>query len=408
MPPKDPSRAVENRLSDSPASRFWRELFSNSGQFPIAIILWEILSEHWEYLLKPDMYILAPSAIFQAYFLSRRLDLPGWQKFLGNLIAPALYTAGEMFFEGMEFFAAPHHLAFWVFAILIGALQAAQTRRVGWFAESLLIVENVLRAQILFVLYAAFETIANPAQTVSLSEFFKDTSHQFIALATFLLGISVGLANANAGRYLGLLRQTASQLRVYSEWLLGRDLLGRAFGAPEALQLSRQRRTILFMDIRGFTPWSEKHSPEEMANLLNQYYAIAESVFARHRVVKFKFTADEIMAVFLDPDDAVTGALTLRQRARDFLQLHGLDAGLGLHTGLLVEGLLGSPQLKFYDVIGDTVNTANRIERIAGPGEVWISEDLRANLAVWRPLGGAQEISLKGKERQIKVYQIQL
>ncbi len=408
MSAKDLSRAVENRLSDSPASRFWQELFRNSGQFPMGILLLELLAEGWEYFTKPDLYVLIPSAMLQAYALSRRPVLTGWQKFFGNLIAPALYTLVEMAFEWTEFFFAPHHIAFWVFAILIGALQAAQSGRSGWLTNPLLILENLLRAEILFALYVIFETIANPAQTVSMAEFFRDTSHQFIGLATMLLGISVGLANANAQHYLGLLRQTASQLRVYSEWLLGRDLLRRAFGAPEALQLSRQRRTILFMDIRGFTRWSEGNTPEALADLLNQYYALAEATFAKHRVVKFKFTADEVMAVFLDPDDAVTAALALRQEQRDFLQLCGLDVGIGLHTGLLVEGLLGSPRLKFYDVIGDTVNTANRIERLASPGEVWISEDVRAGMVVWRPLGGAHQISLKGKEQQIKVYQIQL
>ncbi len=369
MPSNNLSRTVENRLSDSPTSRFWQELFRNSGQFPIAILLLEFLTEGWEYLAKPDLYALLPSAMLQAYALSRRPAQKGWQKFLGNLVAPAFYTIVETAFEGMEFFAAPHHVAFWVFAILIGLLQAFQSGRIGRFTNLLLIIENLLRAEILFALYVIFETIANPAQTISISEFFKDTSHQFIGLATLLLGISVGLANANAQRFLVLLRQTASQLRIYSEWLLGRDLLGRAFGAPEALQLSRQQRTIMFMDIRGFTRWSEGHAPEALARLLNEYYAIAEKVFARQRVVKFKFTADEIMAVFLDPDDALIGALALRQQERDLLQLQGLDIGIGLHTGLLIEGLLGSPQLKFYDVIGDTVNTANRIERMAGPAK---------------------------------------
>lgn len=408
MPIKDLSRAVENRLSDSPTSRFWRELFSNSGQFPIAILLLEFLTEGWEYLTKPDLYAILPSAILQAWALSRRPTLPGWQRFFGNLVAPALYTIIETGFEGMEFFSGAHHLAYWVFAILIGLLQASQSARRGWFADFLLIVENLIRAEILFVLYVVFETIANPAQTISIAEFFKDTSHQFIGLATLLLGISVGLANANAQRFLFLLRQTASQLRIYSEWLLGRDLLRRAFGTPDSLQLSRQRRTILFMDIRAFTNWSERQTPEAVANLLNQYYAIAETVFAKHGVVKFKFTADEVMAVLLQPDDALTCALALRQSERDLLQLQGLDIGIGLHTGTLVEGLLGSPKLKFYDVIGDTVNTANRIERWAAPGEVWISEEMRSILTIWRPLGGARLISLKGKENQIKVHQVQL
>lgn len=70
--------------------------------------------------------------------------------------------------------------------------------------------------------------------------------------------------------------------------------------------------------------------------------------------------------------------------------------------------MLGSPQLKFYDVIGDTVNTANRIERLAGPGEVWISEDLRAHLAVGQPVKDTQIISLKGKQQPMQIHRLLL
>ena len=101
----NPQTSVENRLSDSPAGRFWQELFRNSGQFPIAIILLEFLREGFNYLSKPDFYILVPASAIQAYFLSRRSALSSWEKFFGNLIAPALYSVVETLFEGLEFFA---------------------------------------------------------------------------------------------------------------------------------------------------------------------------------------------------------------------------------------------------------------------------------------------------------------
>ncbi|MEP7137533.1 MAG: adenylate/guanylate cyclase domain-containing protein, partial [Chloroflexota bacterium] len=180
-------QSVEQRLTGTALNRFWTELFSNSGQFPIAIVLLEFLKDGLQYLTRPDFYILVPSSMLQSYFLSRQPVLSAWQKFFGNLIAPALYTVVEMFFEGLEFFTAPQHIAYLVIAILIAILQTAQVNLSGFLADFLLIAENVIRAQILFILYVVFETIANPAQTFSIAEFFKDTSHRFIGLATFLL-----------------------------------------------------------------------------------------------------------------------------------------------------------------------------------------------------------------------------
>ena len=403
---KNPQASVENRISDSPSSRFWQELFRNSGQFPIAIILLEFLNEGLDYLSKPDFYILIPSSAIQAYFLSRQNSLSPWQKFIGNLIAPTLYAAAEMFVEGLEFFTAPQHIAYLVIAFLIAILQAAQVNLSGVFADVLLIIENIIRAQILFVLYVVFETLANPAQTTSLTEFFSDTSHRFIGLATFLLGLSTGFANSTAQRHLSLLRETASQLKVYSEWLLGRNLLGRAINDPNSMRLSRQTRTVLFMDIRGFTAWSEKRTPEEVASLLNRYYLTVESVLNNYQVIKYKFTADEVMAVFLSADEALRAARNIQESVMRALFKRELGAGIGIHTGSLVEGLLGGQHVRFYDVIGDTVNTASRIEKISNAGEIWISDDTRSSLEN-KVTGKEREVAVKGKDQPVKVYLIQ-
>ncbi len=400
-----PESNLEQRLTNSLWNRFWQELFRNSGQFPIAIILLEFLREGWKYLNAPDLYILVPAAALQAYLLSRKPVLPAWQRFFGNLVAPVLYTLAETYFEGMEFFSAPHHVMYLVISLLIAILQAAQANRSGFRADALLITENVIRAEILFVLYVVFETISNPEQTVSVAEFFKDITHQFIGLATFLLGLSVGFANATAQSHLNLLRQTAAQLRTYSEWLLGRNLLGQAINDPNSMRLSRQKRTILFMDIRGFTGWSEKRSPEEVASLLNRYYMSVESLLNSHQVIKYKFTADEVMVVFLEADEALRSARELREATTRILSKHGLGAGIGIHTGLLVEGLLGGQNIRFYDVIGDTVNTAQRIEKLASAGEIWISEDTRQNLST-RETGQQKEVSVKGKEQPLKIHSV--
>lgn len=398
-----PEYSVEQRISGSFFSRFLQELFRNTGQFPIVLIMLEFLLEKLDFFKNPDLYILIPAMLVQTYVLTRWPTLSAWRRLLGNLVAPALYTIGEMAFEGLDFFQSPYHDMYLIFALLMGILQAAQPRKRNAWADFLLLLENLVRAEILFALYIAVEITSNPTQTISLAEFFADVSHQFLALAVFLLGLSTGAANVTARHYSLLLRQTADQLKVYSEWLLGRNLLGRAINDPNSMRLSRQKRTMMFADIRGFTNWSERRTPEEVASLLNRYYLTIEGLFNNYQIIKYKFTADEVMAVFIEADEAVIAARDLQETLGRVLFKKELGVGIGIHTGLLVEGLLGGQNVRFYDVIGDTVNTAERIEKVAGVGEIWISEDTRLNLTN-KVVGEQKQVSAKGKDQPIKVY----
>lgn len=396
---------IEKQLSGSLHLLFWQELLRNSGQFPIAIIILELLTQRVAYLTRPDVYGLIPAVALQAYVLVRWADGSRTQRLLGNLIAPFLYTLIEFPFEGLEFFAALQHTGYWIFSLLIGILQASNLHKTSITRNLLLILEDILRSQILFFSYFIFETHADPIQTTSLGIFFSDSSHIFIALTTLLLGFSVGLANVTAQSYLQLLKQTIHQLRIYSEWLLGRDLLQRAIGDPRSLSLSLQKRTILFMDIRGFTAWSEHHTPEQIANLLNFYYTVVEETLNRQRTLRFKFTADETMAVFLNPEDALQAANQLQSQLAIKLGEYQLGAGIGVHTGNVMEGLLGSPNVKFYDVIGDPVNTAKRIESYAKVGQIWLSQDtLEALSSLKMPVGEPQTVLVKGKNEPLKIY----
>lgn len=396
---------IERHLQSSLIQRFWRELFRNTGQFPIGILLIEALTTGVAYLAKPDMYILIPSALAQAYWVAKQAQGQRAKRLIGNLIAPALYTLGEVTVEGLEFFESPHHVIYWFFALLIGLLQAMQSEDKTFVSDFLLVIENVVRAQILFTAYVIFETYTNPSQTLTMVQFFQDPSHLLIGLVTLLLGISVGLADVNTRHTMLSLHATADKLKVYSEWLLGRNLLGRALDDPNAMRLKKQERTILFMDIRSFTSWSEQHSPEEVASLMNDYYLAIESVLELSPVIKYKFTADEVMAVFVKPRDAVLAARVLRVTVRKTLAQANLGAGIGIHTGEVIEGLLGGQHIRFYDVLGDVVNTASRIESSAAANEVWVSQATYAQLAQLT-IRREKEISAKGKENLIKVYAV--
>jgi class 3 adenylate cyclase len=396
---------VETRLAGTARSRFLLEFFANSAHFPIANVILEMLLEGpAKYLRAPDLYTILLASLVQAYWLSRWETTPRPRRFLGNLIGPALYTVIEALIEGPGFFARPQHWAYWGFALVLGALQALRPRLAGAPAALAHILEGGVRTSILLATYAIFEMLSNPHQTTSLGAFFTDPSHQFVALVIPLLGLSVGLADLTAGRYLRLLRETSAQLKMYSEWLLGRDLLNQIVADPGALTLARRVRTVLFMDVRGFTRWSESRPPETVVALLNRYYLAAETALNRHGAIKFKYSADEVMAIFATAAAAVAAARDLRASAAGLLAPEQLGAGMGLHTGPLVEGLLGSAGVKFYDVIGDTVNTAKRLEGAAAGGEVLLSEAARAAHGGELACGPARQIAAKGKDAPLTVF----
>ncbi|MBK9210816.1 MAG: adenylate/guanylate cyclase domain-containing protein [Anaerolineales bacterium] len=109
------------------------------------------------------------------------------------------------------------------------------------------------------------------------------------------------------------------------------------------------------------------------------------------------------MVVFIEADEALRAARDLQETLGRVLFKRELGVGIGIHTGLLVEGLLGGQNVRFYDVIGDTVNTAERIEKVANAGEIWISEETRINLAN-KVVNDQKQVTVKGKDQPIQVY----
>lgn len=399
---------LEARLTGTPRTRFFLELFGNSAQFPIANSLLELLLEGpADYLRAPDLYAILFASVVQAWWLSRRELSSRPHRFLGNLIGPVIYTLIEVSLEGVRFFESPNHLAYWFFALAIGILQAVGPNLPPLAAAATRVGEDIVRTGILLAMYGLFEASDEPEKFYSIATFLADGSHQFVALATLLLGLSLGLSSLTARGYLEKLRETSGRLKTYSEWLLGQQLLTRLMEDPASLSLRRQERAVLFMDIRGFTAWSEKSAPETVVQMLNRYYHVAETVLLAQGAIKFKFAADEVLGVFENAHRAARAAQLLRAEAQLLLAEFGLAAGIGLHAGALVEGLLGSMGMKFYDVIGDTVNTAKRIESAAGGGEVLMSETLRRQLDASTACGAVREIQVKGKEQPLRVFPLE-
>ncbi|HJL41995.1 MAG TPA: adenylate/guanylate cyclase domain-containing protein [Myxococcales bacterium LLY-WYZ-16_1] len=178
--------------------------------------------------------------------------------------------------------------------------------------------------------------------------------------------------------------------------------------------------SVVFCDIRGFTSMSETSGPQEVVELLNEYFErLVEVVFARRGVLD-KFIGDALMAswgaiegqVSEDPVfDCVAAAIEFRDtirelnEERDKLNLPRIQMGVGVNTGRLVAGYMGSKRRLEFTVIGDAVNTASRICGIAGGDQVLISEATYRHVAdrIEARYLGTREV--KGKAEELGVYE---
>jgi adenylate cyclase len=158
---------------------------------------------------------------------------------------------------------------------------------------------------------------------------------------------------------------------------------------PESFKLGgvSQTITVLFADIRGFTRISEHAQPERIVNLLNRYFSAMTDIIFAHGGTLDKYLGDGLMALFgaptATPDDAnnaINAAVAMQRRLLGInveLMNEGLPeigVGMGLHTGEVIVGYIGSDRRSEYTAIGDTVNTSQRLESNAKGGEILISD----------------------------------
>lgn len=187
----------------------------------------------------------------------------------------------------------------------------------------------------------------------------------------------------------------------------------------EALQLGGVRRdvAVLFVDIRGFTPLSEKMDPAELVAVLNQFLHLTTScIFAQQGTVD-KFIGDATMALFNAPTlmkdyvyHAVCAGLEMINRSRELTEklveqgFSGIGFGVGIHCGEAVIGNVGTEHRMEYTAIGDTVNTAARLESQALASEVLISQAVYNQVASRIACTYLGERKVKGKQEPIPVW----
>lgn len=178
-------------------------------------------------------------------------------------------------------------------------------------------------------------------------------------------------------------------------------------------EITRKQIVVLFVDIRGFTSYSENNDPAKVVEKLNKYLSMSSSIIQKWGGTLDKYIGDAVMAIFNAPNDLNDYVYNAVCAAKEIIEQNNLsksklDLGIGINKGEAIVGNIGSNTRMNYTAIGDVVNTASRLEGIAKAGEIVVTDnvyDVLENRIEFEEIG---EISLKGKQKLVKAYKVKI
>ncbi|MDD2811640.1 adenylate/guanylate cyclase domain-containing protein [Rhodoferax sp.] len=394
---------VANTLKGSWLGAFLTELFQGVSQIALFLLLLEAIWEWGNMFNKPDVVVLLVLALGQSAWLAQRrqqnLTNPWWTRLVGVLA----YAVVESLIEGWTFFVKPKHLTFMVLTLLFVWGLALETQK-----------NHPVRAMVGTVLARSVQGIGPLFFYIALDlrdqdwfegvdDFFKSAPHAFLlALTITQIGALIALTWL-ARRQRAVIGKLLEQLKTLSRWGFGSHVVEEVLRDSGPHAASRVERAIGFIDIRGFTAWSEAHPPEAVIDMLNGFYAAVLQACGS-QLIKSKMSGDEVLLVLPANDQAeqvMRQALQAAMQATARLQL---TAGAGLWIGPVVEGFFGAQDAQIHDVIGDTVNTAKRLCDHAAGGELLAGPMARLS----EPTAEHISIQAKGKQQPVRALRFQV
>ena len=244
----------------------------------------------------------------------------------------------------------------------------------------------------------------------------------WLPLVTPVVGLSLAAFGGVAYQYFVEGREKRQVKRLFSRYV-SKDVYEQLMTDPSKARLGGQRRemTVLFSDIRGFTTFSEQGQPEAIVHHLNEYFSRMVHVVFEHRGTLDKFVGDAVMALFgapiEDPDHAEHAVQAALAMLRELDALNAswgaqgrptLAIGIGVNSGEMVAGNIGSDTIMSYTVIGDAVNLGSRLESLNKQygTTIIVSDATRQRLHGrydLRPLG---EVVVKGKTQPVAIFEV--
>ncbi len=200
-----------------------------------------------------------------------------------------------------------------------------------------------------------------------------------------------------------------------------KSVVDRILQHQDGLKLGGEKKvvTVFFSDIRGFTPMSEVLSAEEVVHLLNEYFTAMTAIIFKYEGTLDKFMGDAIMAVYGAPIDipdhaerAVFAAIEMSEKMKELQakwKMEGkreVNIGIGINTGEVVVGNIGSMERMEYTAIGDNVNLTQRLESVAEKGQILISSGTYERVKDKVEATMLDPIKVKGKVEKVIAYSV--
>ena len=226
----------------------------------------------------------------------------------------------------------------------------------------------------------------------------------------------IGAATEGFNRMLDGLREREAIKETFGRYV-AREVRDEILAGRVTVEGEQREVTVLFADLRDFTPWVEASEPRQVVRDLNGYFAEMEAAVRAHGGLVLQFIGDEIEAGFgapiAAPDHAaraVRAAVEMRARLAKWNASRAtpLRHGIGVHTGAVLAGAIGSRERLSYALVGDTVNLASRIQGLTKD----VGADILVSATTARRLSG--EITLqplpamrvKGKTTEVEVFRV--
>ena len=187
-----------------------------------------------------------------------------------------------------------------------------------------------------------------------------------------------------------------------------RDMISKASGSDVALGGSRQELAVLFTDIRGFTAFSEKRTPEEVIDKVNRYLGFQAEIVPDYEGSIDKFVGDEMVALFFG-DQAVERAIRcsveIQRRVKEEHKTDPvpIDIGIGINYGPVILGNMGAENRLDYTVIGSEVNLGARLCAAAAGGEILIRKELIEGSNLPFEIAAVKKMSFKGVSQELEI-----
>ncbi len=416
-------------------SVFFDELLLFSGQYALFYVLMNFTMYGLGYFSNLGHTFLLAALVLQTAFLVKYGSRPK-ARLLGSLIAPFFYTLLELR-EGFDFILNTGHIFFWIFSLIIGVLQAlglkTQNQKLKVVYEFVITNVNVL---IFFFIYFYFDLKLEimeglPDGNISAYQlkesleiynietgfvsFISDATHIYIITGGIVLSLSLAMGRI---KIIKLKNKINELFGTYVDKDIRDKIMTKIGGRSESREIC-----ILFSDIRNFSSISENNPPDRITRMLNLYFTEWDNITERNHGVIDKYIGDAVMVLFgiSEPDSSCENAvqsafhmLENLERINKRLAGEGLpvieNIGIGINSGGIIMGDIGSEKRKNFTVVGDNVNIAARLESLCKTHGIRliVSESTYRQLTEgtqkrFKYLG---DLELKGKSEKIITYGI--